>query len=69
MKKLLTPREVATLLDVSVKTVSRLRDEGLISSMKIGRGVRFDEDQLKAELLKMRESRNCRTRWGSSPIA
>ena len=47
MARLLTSKEVADLLRVSEKHVSRLRNLGL-PSLKLGRTVRFREEDLMA---------------------
>jgi excisionase family DNA binding protein len=44
--KLLTRDEVATLLSVSVRTVDRLRAEGLLPTVKVMSSVRFREEDV-----------------------
>ena len=45
--KLLTRAEVAELLSVSVRSVDRLRAEGLLPAVKVLTSVRFREDVVK----------------------
>lgn len=46
----LTTRELATLLNVSIKTIRRAYRNGLIPVQRLGRMVRFDLDQVKQAL-------------------
>ena len=50
LQKQLTMAEVADLLRVSVKTVSRYVAVGLIPSARIGRRILFDPGQIKTWL-------------------
>ncbi len=45
--KLLTRAQVAELLSVSVRTVDRLRAEGLLPGVKVMSSVRFREDVVR----------------------
>lgn len=46
METVLTPAQVASLLQIHVKTVYRLADEGVIPGTKIGRSWRFNKDTI-----------------------
>lgn len=46
MGKLITSQELQSIYSISRSTVDRWRNEGL-PFIKIGRGVRFDEDDVK----------------------
>lgn len=46
METVLTPAQVASLLQIHVKTVYRLADEGTIPGTKIGRSWRFNKDNI-----------------------
>lgn len=46
--RLLTPDEAAELLAVPVRMLRRLREQGRIGYIKIGRYVRFSVDQVEA---------------------
>lgn len=50
METILTPAQVASLLQIHVKTVYRLADEGIIPGTKIGRSWRFNKDGILAIL-------------------
>lgn len=53
MKKLLTPHDVAELLQVSVPTVQRWVREGTLPAVKIRRKLRFDPDQIDKAVKKL----------------
>ncbi|MFW6230341.1 MAG: helix-turn-helix domain-containing protein [Halanaerobium sp.] len=46
MRQLFTKKEVATKLNVSVRTIDRLILSGQIKAYKLGRSVRIDQEQL-----------------------
>jgi len=46
VETVLTPAQVASLLQIHVKTVYRLADEGVIPGTKIGRSWRFNKDSI-----------------------
>ncbi len=46
-EKLLTRIEVAKILSVSVRSVGRLRAEGLLPAVKVLSSIRFREDDVK----------------------
>ena len=48
--KLLTAKEVAAFFRVTLRTISRWVDSGLLPAHKIGTVVRFDEEALQALL-------------------
>jgi len=57
-KKLMTSQEVADMFQVSKRTVERLTKKGAIRCIKIGRGVRFDRDDIDKWLRKKPRSLN-----------
>jgi excisionase family DNA binding protein len=62
MIKLLTVKEVAQMLKLSVSTVFKYAESGKIDSLKIGTARRFTEDQIVTfvEL--------CKTKIGNLPV-
>ena len=46
MQEIITPSQVATLLQVHVKTVYRLAEQGVIPGHKIGRRWRFSKKSI-----------------------
>ncbi len=50
MSKLLKKPQVARLLQLSTRTVDRLRAAGKLPSFKLGRAVRFREDDVEKML-------------------
>jgi len=59
VEEILTPSQVAELLQIHVKTVYRLADEGLIPGNKIGRSWRFNKKNI-LELVSNRRKRRPR---------
>lgn len=47
MSKLLTTKEVAEKLNVSISTVKRMQEDGQIAFVKIGKCVRMREEHLE----------------------
>jgi excisionase family DNA binding protein len=50
MNRLLDKNEVSEFLQVSVRTVDRLRRRGQLQSLKVGDCVRFREEDVRAYL-------------------
>jgi excisionase family DNA binding protein len=46
-REAITSKELATLLDVSVRTIQRRIAEGLIKTVKIGHSLRIPRDEIK----------------------
>lgn len=46
--RLLTPKQVAQLLQVSVKTIRRQLDGGALAHVKVGEQIRFRPEDVKA---------------------
>ena len=48
MKKLITPKETAARLSVSIRTVSRYEKQGLLTAIRLSRRcVRYDEAEIE----------------------
>ena len=47
MKQLLTEREAARLLQVSVSTLRRMRQAGSVKAVKIGRQIRYRVEDIE----------------------
>jgi excisionase family DNA binding protein len=56
-ERLLRKREVAELLGVSTRTVSRLAERGEIDVVRIGRGARYRADDVRSLIERSREER------------
>lgn len=50
MSQLLAVPEAATFLDISVRSVYRLASTGQLPVYRVGRQLRFDEDELRRVL-------------------
>lgn len=46
-KRLLTPKDVAELLQISVRTLERWVAEGKLPAIRLGRLIRFDPDDIR----------------------
>lgn len=57
IEPLLRRRDVAELLGVSVRTVNRLAARGELGVVRIGRGARFQSDDVLALIERSREER------------
>ena len=51
-KLLLTRKEAANVLNISVDTLDRIRDSGVLRTLNIGSRVYFSPDELKAFVTK-----------------
>lgn len=56
MKLLLTPREAAAALSLSERTLWTLTQAGDVPSLKIGRSVRYDVNELRAWIARKQEN-------------
>lgn len=54
MGKLVTSKDLQAIYLISRTTIDRWRKEGM-PSMKVGRGVRFDEDAVREWILKNKQ--------------
>lgn len=54
MGKLITVKELMEIYSISRSTIDRWRKMGM-PSIKVGRGVRFDEDAVRAWILENRQ--------------
>lgn len=64
MEEILTPSQVAALLQIHVKTVYRLTEEGVIPGNRIGRSWRFNKMDI-LDLVSNKQRK--RSRYGKSP--
>lgn len=55
MGKLITVKELMSIYSISRATIDRWRKEGM-PSIKVGRGVRFDEDAVREWILKNKQN-------------
>ena len=53
--KYLTVEQVATMLNVSPKTIYHMHSTGYLPSLKLGSRVLFDKEELKARIQKLKE--------------
>ncbi|MFQ5851822.1 MAG: helix-turn-helix domain-containing protein [Candidatus Binatia bacterium] len=60
MEEIITPSQVAALLQLNVRTVYRLAQRGLIPGNKIGRGWRFS----KSDILDLVSNGQRKDSWG-----
>lgn len=54
MSKLITSKELQDMYSLSRSTIDRWRKEGM-PSIKVGRNVRFDEDDVRTWILKNKQ--------------
>ena len=63
-KKMLTKREVAEILSLSVRTISRLMSRGDLRYRKIGGSVRFEVAEVESLFCAIEEGCHCGTDCG-----
>ncbi len=64
MEEILTPSQVAALLQIHVKTVYRLTEEGVIPGNRIGRSWRFSKMDI-LDLVSNKQKKQ--SKYGKSP--
>jgi excisionase family DNA binding protein len=68
LEKLMTAEEVAEILRApSVRTVGRLRQEGKLRAVRVGRGYRFDRRDVEEYVEGLRVEAKREQRWQHDP--
>ncbi|MFQ5851096.1 MAG: helix-turn-helix domain-containing protein [Candidatus Binatia bacterium] len=67
MEEIITPSQVAALLQLNVRTVYRLAQQGVIPGNKIGRGWRFSKEHILDLLSNQQREQGKKSNGGSPP--